>query len=98
LHEVVHIIAWSYHWSINEIVEQCTVLDLIAFTRLIHKQQLQDDLRQIAIVSNPHTKEPNKLPRKLQQQLNDLRPKEVSQEKSKADLDRLASQYGKKKK
>lgn len=51
----------EYGWAKRDILENVYLDELFIFTRLINRRKISEYKMQLAIATNPHTKEPKKL-------------------------------------
>jgi len=59
-------LASEYGWSLTEILEHVYFDDLFYLVTQMGKRKLDEYRIQLALISNPHTKDPNNLWRKLE--------------------------------
>lgn len=64
-------LAFHYNWSKQQILD-ITLLEALEYTRAIQKNKLIDNITQLAIVSNPHTKKPKELANQFNRELRKL--------------------------
>lgn len=57
----VDLLASSYGWAKNDILETVYIDELFVFVRLIKRRQISEYKIQLAIATNPNTKHPKKL-------------------------------------
>lgn len=68
----VDLLANSYGWSKREILEDIYLDELYYLSKLINKRRLTEYKMQLAIVTNPHIKDPKTLWRLLEDQEREL--------------------------
>jgi hypothetical protein len=61
LQSLIDVLASNYHWAKREILDYVYLDEAIEYLDMIKRRKLQDDLMMLAIISNPHTKEPKTL-------------------------------------
>jgi hypothetical protein len=62
------LLASSYGWAKNDILETVYLDELPIFSRLITRRKINDYKMQLAIATNPHTKDAKRLWNTLEQQ------------------------------
>ena len=61
MQSIIDVLASNYHWAKNEILDTVYLDEAIDYLDMIKRRKVQEDLMQLAIISNPHTKEPKTL-------------------------------------
>jgi len=72
LQSIVDALASNYHWSKNDILDTVYLDEAIEYIDMIKRRKLQESLMQLAIISNPHVKEPKTLQNYIQNELKKL--------------------------
>lgn len=71
----IDLLASSYGWAKNDILETVYLDELFVFSRLINKRKNQEYKMQLAIAQNPHIKNPKELWLMLDQQSKQIEGK-----------------------
>lgn len=72
MQSIVDVLASNYHWAKSEILDNVYLDEAIEYLDMIKRRKLQNDIMQLAIISNPHTKEPKTLHNYLLDELKNL--------------------------
>lgn len=62
-------LASNYHWSKDRILDDVCLDEAMEYSKLIKKRQINDYITQLAIIANPHTKNPKALLKSFQEEL-----------------------------
>lgn len=73
-------LASEYGWDLQDILEKVYVDTLFLFVKAIERRKLDEHRIQLALISNPHTKDPQHLWRMLKP------PVDVSEKPTKLDI------------
>jgi hypothetical protein len=76
LYWAIDLLASAYGWAKKDILENVYLDELFIFTRLINQRKISEYKMQLAIVTNPHIKNPGRLWAVLDAQENDNNGKE----------------------
>lgn len=69
---IIDILANAYKWSKRDILRDVYLDEALIYIDLIKRRNLQDRLLELAIISNPHTKNPKELHTFLSNELRSL--------------------------
>lgn len=72
MQSIIDVLASNYHWAKREILDDVYLDEAIEYLDMIKRRKVQEDLMQLAIISNPHTKEPKALHKFLADELKNL--------------------------
>jgi hypothetical protein len=65
LYEIIDILAYSYGWTMDYILDSVHLGDLLGFLSSIERRKRNDALLSLAITHNPFSKDPNALFKEL---------------------------------
>jgi len=69
---LIDTLAYHYKWSKNDILNTVYFDEALEYLDVIKRRNIIQDLTQLAIVANPHTKNPKELYTTLQRELKKL--------------------------
>lgn len=72
LFDVVHAFGAAYGWDKKTVLEQIFPDEIEPYLTRIRRDETNKNLTQLALIHNPHVKEPNKLIQQLEKQLRGL--------------------------
>jgi hypothetical protein len=70
-------LASNYHWSKDAILDDLCFEEAMEYSTLIKKRQINDYITQLAVISNPHTKNPKELLKSFQDELKKIENKGI---------------------
>lgn len=68
--DAIHVLSRGYGWSKKEILETIYPDEVSYYISRINKQQASEQLGLLALIHNPHVKNPEKLVQELQSAMN----------------------------
>lgn len=78
--DVIHMLSKHYGWRKEDILNGCYPDEVQAYIKRIRRDEANSNLTQLALIHNPHSKEPGKLVRQLEQQIKSMSDKYFNQE------------------
>lgn len=61
--------ASNYHWAKDKILDEVCLDEALEYSKLIKKRQINEHITQLAIISNPHAKNPKELIKTFEEEL-----------------------------
>ncbi len=72
LFDVVHALGAAYGWDKKTVLDQIFPDEIEPYLKRIRRDETNRNLTQLALIHNPHVKEPNKLIQQLEKQLRGI--------------------------
>lgn len=90
LFDVVHALASAYGWDKKTVLEQIYPDEIEPYIKRIRKDEANKNLNLLALIQNPHTKNPQKLVKDLQNKIKGFENKYYNKDKmSQEDVNKL---------